>query len=157
MIAFGCDHGGVELKDFLVESVRAEGNVVSDCGTHGKESVDYPDYAREVCRRVVSGEAARGVLVCTSGIGMSIAANKFPGVRAALVQDLDGARSSREHNDANVLVLSGAKTEKSLAREILNAWLATPFAGGRHQRRIDKITGTEKEFGIGEASNLEKK
>jgi RpiB/LacA/LacB family sugar-phosphate isomerase len=97
------------------------------------------------------------VLVCTSGIGMSIVANKFPGVRAALVQDLDGARSSREHNDANVLVLSGAKTEKSLAREILDAWLATPFAGGRHQRRIDKIIRTEKEFGIGGASDPKKK
>ena len=157
MIAFGCDHGGVELKDYLVESLRAEGAAVSDCGTHGKESVDYPDFAREVCRRVLSGAAARGVLVCTSGIGMSIVANKFPGVRAALVQDLDGARSSREHNDANILVLSGAKTEKSLAREILVTWLATPFAGGRHQRRIDKITRTEKELGIGGAANLEPK
>jgi len=157
MIAFGSDHGGVDLKDFLVESLRAEGAAVSDCGTHGKESVDYPDYARGVCQRVVSGEAARGVLVCTSGIGMSIVANKFPGVRAALVQDLDGARSSREHNDANVLVLSGAKTEKSLAREILDAWLATPFAGGRHQRRVDKIIRTEKEFGIGGASDRKKK
>ncbi|MET0586793.1 MAG: RpiB/LacA/LacB family sugar-phosphate isomerase, partial [Candidatus Binatia bacterium] len=95
----------------------------------------------------VSGVAARGVLVCTSGIGMSISANKFPGVRAALVQDLDGARSSREHNDANVLVLSGAKTDKSLARQIIDAWLATPFAGGRHQRRVDKITQTEKDLG----------
>ena len=157
MIAFGSDHGGVELKDFLVESLRAEGVAVGDCGTHGKESVDYPDYAREVCRRVVSGEAARGVLVCTSGIGMSIAANKFPGVRAALVLDLDGARSSREHNDANVLVLSGAKTEKSLARQILEAWLATPFAGGRHQRRIDKISRTEEELGLGARGGTERK
>src|SRR5262245_36091533 len=147
MIAFGCDHGGVELKDFLVESLRAEGATVSDCGTHGKESVDYPDYAREVCRRVVAGEAAHGVLVCTSGIGMSIVANKFPGVRAALVQDLDGARSSREHNNANVLVLSGAKTEKQAAQQIIEIWLATPFAGGRHQRRIDKISQIEKTLG----------
>jgi RpiB/LacA/LacB family sugar-phosphate isomerase len=147
MIAFACDHGGVELKDFLVDSLRTDGVVVSDYGTHGKDSVDYPDYAREVCRRVVSGVAARGVLVCTSGIGMSISANKFPGVRAALVQDLDGACSSREHNDANVLVLSGAKTDKSLARQIIDAWLATPFAGGRHQRRVDKITQTEKDLG----------
>ncbi len=130
MIAFACDHGGVELKDFLVDSLRTEGLVVSDHGTHGKDSVDYPDYACEVCRRVVSGEAARGVLVCTSGIGMSIIANKFPGVRAALVQDLDGAH-------------------KSLARQIIDAWLATPFAGGRHQRRVDKITQTEKDLGIG--------
>jgi len=157
MIAFASDHGGVELKDFLVENLRAEGVTVSDHGTHGKDSVDYPDYAREVCRRVVSGEAARGVLVCTSGIGMSIIANKFPGVRAALVQDVDSARSSREHNDANVLVLSGAKTDKSLARQIIDAWLATPFAGGRHQRRVDKITQTEKDLGTRLLVETEKK
>ena len=157
MIAFASDHGGVELKDFLVENLRAEGVTVNDHGTHGKDSVDYPDYAREVCRRMVSGEAARGVLVCTSGIGMSIIANKFPGVRAALVQDVDSARSSREHNDANVLVLSGAKTDKSLARQIIDAWLATPFAGGRHQRRVDKITQTEKDLGTRLLVETEKK
>jgi ribose 5-phosphate isomerase B len=88
------------------------------------------------------------VLVCTSGIGMSISANKFPGIRAALVQDVEAARSSREHNDANILVLSGAKTEKSLAKEILETWLATPFAGGRHQRRIDKISQIERDLGL---------
>ena len=157
MIAFACDHGGVELKDFLVDSLRTDGVVVSDYGTHGKDSVDYPDYAREVCQRVVSGEAARGVLVCTSGIGMSISANKFPGVRAALVQDLDGARSSREHIDANVLVLSGAKTDKSLARQIIDSWLATPFAGGRHQRRVDKISQSEKDLGTRLIVETEKK
>lgn len=157
MIAFACDHGGVELKDFLVENLRAEGVPVSDHGTHGKDSVDYPDYARKVCRRVAMGEAARGVLVCTSGIGMSIIANKFPGVRAALVQDVDSARSSREHNDANVLVLSGAKTDKTLARRILDTWLATPFAGGRHQRRVDKITETEKDLGTRLIVETEKK
>jgi len=109
--------------------------------------VDYPDYAREVARRVASGEADRGVLICTSGIGMSITANKFPHVRAALVQDLEGARSSREHNDANILVLSGAKTESSLALQIVETWLKTPFAGGRHQRRVDKIAQVEFELG----------
>ena len=144
----GCDHGGVELKDFLVDCLRTKGVDVRDCGTHGRESVDYPDYAREVSRLVASGEVDRGVLICTSGIGMSIVANKFPGVRAALVQDLDGARTSREHNDANVLVLSGAKTGMSLALDILESWLATPFAGGRHQRRVDKITQTELDLGI---------
>lgn len=145
MIAFGCDHGGVELKDFLVDHLRSKGIDVRDHGTHGKESVDYPDYAGEVCRRIPSGEADRGVLICTSGIGMSIIANKFPG---AHVQDLDGARSSREHNDANVLVLSGAKTDRFLARQIIETWLATPFAGGRHQRRVDKITQTEVDLAI---------
>ena len=147
MIAIGCDHGGVELKDFLVGSLRGQGVEVRDCGTEGSASVDYPDYGREVSERVSVGAAERGVLICTSGIGMSIVANKFPGVRAALVFDLDAARSSREHNDANILVLSGAKTEQQLAREIVEAWLATPFAGGRHQRRVDKISRLEQELG----------
>jgi ribose 5-phosphate isomerase B len=147
MIAVGSDHGGVELKDFLVEILRAKGIDVDDCGTRGPGSVDYPDFGREVSIRVSQGAAERGLLVCTSGIGMSIVANKFPGIRAALVQDLDGARSSREHNDSNILVLSGAKTEKSLAQRIIETWLDTPFAGGRHQRRADKIAEIEKELG----------
>jgi ribose 5-phosphate isomerase B len=146
MIAIGCDHGGVELKDFLVEYLRAQGALVRDCGTQGTESVDYPDYGRAVSEHVSKGAAERGVLICTSGIGMSIVANKFPGVRAALVLDLEAARSSREHNDANILVLSGAKTEKPLARQIVETWLATPFAGGRHQRRVDKIAQVEQEI-----------
>ena len=147
MIVFGCDHGGVALKDFLVNYLRSRNIDVDDHGTFDRESVDYPDYAREVARRVAAGEADRGVLICTSGIGMSITANKFPHVRAALVQDLEGARSSREHNDANILVLSGAKTEPSLALQIVETWLKTPFAGGRHQRRVDKIAQVEFELG----------
>jgi ribose 5-phosphate isomerase B len=148
MIAIGSDHGGVELKDDLVAWLRSRGAEVRDCGTHGDESVDYPDFGREVSLRVAQGEAERGILICTSGIGMSIAANKFPRVRAALVADLDGARTSREHNDANILVLGGAKTEKTMAREILETWLETPFGRGRHQRRVDKITQIERELGI---------
>lgn len=151
MIAIGCDHGGVELKNFLVDYLRAKGAEVCDVGTNGRDSVDYPDYGREVSQRVSDGQAERGVLICTSGIGMSIVANKFPGVRAALVADLDGARSSREHNDANILVLSGAKTEPRLAQVIVDTWLATEFAGGRHQRRVDKIAQVEQE--IGDRSN----
>ena len=147
MIAFGCDHGGVELKEALVDFLRSKGVDVRDFGAHGKESVDYPDLGKQVSRAVSVGEAERGVLVCTSGIGMSIIANKFPGVRAALVHDLDGARSSREHNNANILVLSGAKTDTHLAQQIIDAWLATPFAGGRHQRRLDKISQVETELG----------
>ena len=147
MIALGCDHGGVDLKDHLVRFLRSIGAEVWDFGTHGRESVDYPDFGKEVSRCVSEGKAERGVLVCTSGIGMSIIANKFPGVRAALVHDLDGARSSREHNDANILVMSGAKTEAALARQIVETWLATPFGGGRHQRRIDKIRQTENDLG----------
>ena len=148
MIAVGSDHGGVELKDFLVEYLRSRGASVQDFGTHGKESVDYPDFGREVSLKVSRGEAERGVLICTSGIGMSILANKFPGVRAALVRDLDEARISREHNNSNILVLSGAKTAKSAAGQILDTWLATAFAGGRHQRRVDKIAQVEHELGI---------
>ena len=147
MVVIRSDHGGVERKDYLVGVLCAVGVEVRDCGTHGKASVDYPDFGREVSFRVASGEADRGVLVCTSGIGMSIMANKFPGIRAALVQDLDAARSSREHNDANILVLSGAKTAQSLAQRILETWLATPFAGGRHQRRVDKISQVERDLG----------
>jgi ribose 5-phosphate isomerase B len=147
MIAIGCDHGGVELKDFLVGYLRAQGVALADCGTQGRESVDYPDFGRDVSVRVSHGDAQCGILICTSGIGMSIVANKFPGVRAALVFDLDGARSSREHNDANVLVLSGAKTAAALAERIVETWLATPFAGGRHQRRVDKISQLEQELG----------
>lgn len=148
MIAIGSDHGGVELKDFLVALLRAKGIELYDFGTHGRESVDYPDFGREVSLRVSQGEAERGVLICTSGIGMSIVANKFPGIRAALVHDLEAARSSREHNNSNVLVLSGAKTEKSLAQAIVETWLATPFAGGRHQRRVDKIVQVEQDLGL---------
>ncbi|HWH78450.1 MAG TPA: ribose 5-phosphate isomerase B [Candidatus Binatus sp.] len=147
MIAIGCDHGGVELKDYLVGYLRELGVEVNDCGTQGRDSVDYPDYGRDVSERVSLGNAERGVLICTSGIGMSIVANKFPGVRAALVLDLETARSSREHNDANILVLSGARTAQVLARQIVDAWLATPFAGGRHQRRVDKILQVEQELG----------
>jgi ribose 5-phosphate isomerase B len=148
MIAIGSDHGGVELKNDLVAWLRSQGAEIRDFGTQGDESVDYPDFGREVSLRVAQGEAERGILICTSGIGMSITANKFPGVRAALVADLDGARTSREHNDANILVLSGAKTEKATARQILETWLETPFARGRHQRRVEKIAQIERELGI---------
>ncbi|HWO42531.1 MAG TPA: ribose 5-phosphate isomerase B [Candidatus Eisenbacteria bacterium] len=148
MIAIGSDHGGVDLKDFLLEFLRARGLAVEDCGTQGHASVDYPDFGRAVSLRVSRGEAERGILICTSGIGMSILANKFPGVRAALVQDLDGARTSREHNDANILVLSGAKTDPGLAEKILETWLETPFAGGRHLRRVNKILEIERDLGL---------
>ncbi len=148
MIVIGSDHGGVELKDHLVQIIRSKGIEVEDLGTRGKESVDYPDFGRLVTLKVAKGEAERGILVCTNGIGMSMLANKFPGIRAALVHDLRGAQMSREHNNSNILVLGGGVTESPLAEEILEIWLNTPFAGGRHQRRIDKITQVEKELGI---------
>ncbi len=146
-IAVGSDHGGVELKDCLLAVLRAKDLTVEDCGTRSAESLDYPDFGGTVSLRVSRGDARRGILICTSGIGMSITANKFPRVRAALVHDLEGARSSREHNDANILVLSGAKLEKSLAEEIMEIWLETPFAGGRHERRLEKIAAIEQELG----------
>jgi len=147
MIAIGSDHGGVELKDFLVQILRSKRMEVEDLGTNGRESVDYPDFGRMVALKVSKGEAERGILICTNGIGMSILANKFPGVRAALVHDLKGAQMSREHNNSNILVLGGGITEKSLAEQILEIWLQTPFAGGRHQRRLDKIAQVERELG----------
>jgi RpiB/LacA/LacB family sugar-phosphate isomerase len=139
MIAFGCDHGGVDLKDHLLGYLRSRGAEVCDFGTHGRESVDYPDFGREVSRCVSESRAERGVLVCTSGIGMSIIANKFPGVRAALVQDLDGARSSREHNDANILSIGQRMVSEATALDIVKTWLETAFAGGRHAQRVQQI------------------
>jgi ribose 5-phosphate isomerase B len=147
-IAIGADHGGVELKDALVAELRARGEAVVDVGTTGRESVDYPDFARQVAARVSRGEADRGILVCTNGIGMSIAANKFPGVRAALVADATAARMAREHNDANVLVFGGGMTGRFHALELLRIFLETTFAGGRHQRRVDKIADIEREVGM---------
>ncbi len=137
----------MELKDFMVQVLRSKGIEVEDIGTKGSESVDYPDFGRLVSLKVSKGEAERGVLICTNGIGMSILANKFPGIRAALVHDLKGAQMSREHNNSNVLVLGGGVIEKSLAERILEVWLQTPFAGGRHQRRLDKIAEVERELG----------
>jgi ribose 5-phosphate isomerase B len=130
MIVTGADHGGVELKAALVAYLRERGEQVVDLGTRGDASVDYPDYARAVAERVARGEAQRGILLCTNGIGMSIVANKFAGVRAALVTDATGARMAREHNDANVLVVGGGMMGKFHAREVLRIFLDTPFAGG---------------------------
>jgi ribose 5-phosphate isomerase B len=148
VIAIGADHGGAELKVALVAALREDGKEVLDVGTSGRESVDYPDFARAVAERVSRGEAERGILICTNGIGMSITANKFPGVRAALVGDATAARMAREHNDANVLVLGGGMTGTFHARELLRLFLDTPFAGGRHQRRVDKIAEIERELGL---------
>jgi ribose 5-phosphate isomerase B len=148
MIAIGADHGGVELKQALVEALCARGAEVDDVGTAGTGSVDYPDFGRAVAERVARGRAERGVLICTNGIGMSIVANKFPGVRAALVGDATSARMAREHNDANVVVFGGGMTGKFHACELLRVFLDTPFAGGRHQRRVDKIADIERDLGL---------
>ena len=117
-----------------------------DLGAHDDRSVDYPDYAAEVARAVASGTVARGVLLCGTGIGMSITANKFPGVRAALVHDVTTARMSRLHNDANVLVMGGGLLGDRLLRDVVETWFATDFEGGRHQHRVDKISALEGEL-----------
>jgi ribose 5-phosphate isomerase B len=139
MIALGADHAGFVLKQTLKSWLTARGHLVFDFGTHSTESVDYPDFASAVAVAVREGRAERGVLVCGSGIGMAIAANKVPGVRAAVAADADTARLSREHNDTNVLALGARLTAAAEAERIVEAWLGTAFAGGRHARRVDKL------------------
>ncbi|GAB4390084.1 MAG: ribose 5-phosphate isomerase B [Thermodesulfovibrionales bacterium] len=143
-IAIGCDHAGFELKSAILKLLEEKGIEVRDMGTDGVLSVDYPDFGEAVSCAVSAGEADRGILICGTGIGMSIVANKFPGVRAALCAEPFSARMSRLHNDANVLVIGGRVTGLELAMEITRVWLATPFEGGRHQRRLDKIREIEK-------------
>ena len=138
-IAIGADHAGVDLKDRLAEFLQKLGAEVTDVGTRGPESVDYPDFAREVARRVADGRAERGVLVCGTGVGMSITATKVQGVRAAVVSEEYSAVMSRRHNDANVLCLGGRVVGTGLAESIVKAWLDAPFEGGRHEKRVDKI------------------
>jgi RpiB/LacA/LacB family sugar-phosphate isomerase len=138
-VIIGSDHGGFELKEDLKAQLADLKIEVVDVGTSSAASVDYPDFGSAVAAQVSSGTFDRGILICGTGIGMSMVANRFPGVRAALVHDLYTARLSREHNDANLLVLGGRTTGKGLAREILKVWLETSFEGGRHARRVDKI------------------
>ncbi len=141
-IIIGSDHAGFALKEELKKAVAG----MKDIGTDGEDSVDYPDFGARVARAVSSGAFERGILVCGSGVGMSIVANKFAGVRAALCTDVETARLSRMHNDANVLVLAGRRTDTKAAVAIAEVWLATPFEGGRHERRIDKIRKIEEEL-----------
>ena len=143
-IAIGADHAGVALKDQLKEALTSHGVELEDFGTKSTESVDYPDFAALVARRVASGEFDRGILFCGSGIGMAIAANKIPGIRAAQITDEESARLGREHNDMNVLAIAGRQTDPETARRIIDIFLNTPFAGGRHQNRVDKITALEQ-------------
>ncbi len=143
-LAVGMDHAAFALKEELLSFLRALGHTVVDKGTCDASSCDYPDFAAAVARAVASGECDRGVLLCGTGIGMSIAANKIPGIRAALVGDEKSAELSRQHNDANVFC-AGARLHPTLRiAELLKIWLSTPFEGGRHQRRVDKISALEK-------------
>lgn len=142
-ITIGSDHGAVELKD-VVKKVLAELNVeVDDVGTFGTDSVDYPDIAEKVCAAVTSGKADKGIVLCGTGIGISIAANKIHGIRCALCNDVYSAKMSRKHNDANVLAMGGRVIGYGPAEEIIRAWIETEFEGGRHERRVNKISKLE--------------
>jgi ribose 5-phosphate isomerase B len=142
-VAIGADHAGVALKETVKQVLTERGVAFDDLGTLTTESVDYPDFAAAVARKVASGEYDRGILTCGSGIGMAIAANKIPGIRAASISDEEGARLSREHNDINVLSLGERTGSPDTARRIVDIFLDTPFAGGRHQRRVDKINALD--------------
>ncbi len=145
-VALGADHGGFALKETLKEFISGLGYTVIDCGTHSTEAVDYPDLAYAVARLVSTGEAWRGVAVDGAGLGSCMAANKVPGVRAALCYDYATAVNSREHNDANVLTLGAGLIGPALAKQITQTWLSTEFGGGRHQKRVDKIIEIESRF-----------
>jgi len=144
-IAVGADHAGYTLKERLLEKLKAEGHEVADYGTHSTESTDYPDYAAAVGRAVAKNEAEMGLLVCSSGVGMSIAANKIHGVRAALGTNTDEVSYTRRHNDANVLAIGAMYTDEATATQLLDTFLTTGFEGGRHARRIGKINQLEQE------------
>ena len=144
MIIIGSDHGGLALKTALNSYLKRRGFEVSDAGTNSDVSVDYPDFGQKVAETVIAGEAELGILICGTGIGMSIAANKISGIRAALVTDVFMARMAKEHNNANVLVLGGRVLDEQKACDLVGAWLDSTFEGGRHQLRLDKITALEK-------------
>ncbi len=146
MILLGSDHGGLALKESIKSLLEERGIEFEDCGTYSTDSVDYPDFGEKVARRVSNGEAEKGILFCGTGIGMSIIANKFIGVRAALATDLFTAQMAKEHNNANILVLGGRVLQEELARSMVAIWLDSPFDGGRHQKRLDKISQIEHEL-----------
>ncbi len=143
MIVIGCDHGALELKNALITYLKEQGKEVNDCGTFDAKSVDYPDIAEKVCGEVKTGNYEFGILLCGTGIGISIAANKIDGIRCALASEEFSATMARRHNNANVLALGGRVLGVELAKSILDAFMNAKFEGGRHQNRIDKIHGLE--------------
>ncbi len=143
-IALGADHAGFALKEKVRDYLLSKGYEVEDYGTESTEAVDYPDFALKVAKRVATKEATYGVLVCGTGLGMELAANKVPGIRATPCNDTLTARLAREHNDANVLTMGGRLIDEATAQKVLDVWLSTPFAGGRHERRVRKIDAIEK-------------
>jgi len=146
-IAIGADHGGFHLKEVIICHLKEQGKEVIDFGTYGCESCDYPDYAVPVCEAVLSGQADFGILICGTGIGISISANKIPGIRCALLGDIYSAKATRLHNDANVMALGGRVVGDGLALELVDAFLNTEFSGEeRHVNRINKIAALEKQY-----------
>ncbi len=144
-IAIGCDHGALDLKNAVVAHLKKNGYEVKDFGTYTTDSCDYPDYAGAAAKAVASGECERGIVLCTTGIGVSMAANKVKGIRCALLHDKMTARLTREHNDTNMMALGAGVVGPMLALEIVDTWLTTEFSGeARHQRRIDKVMALEK-------------
>jgi ribose 5-phosphate isomerase B len=146
MIALGCDHGGYELKEAIKKHLDKNNIEYMDFGCFSKEGVDYPKVALEVGTKVVSKEYSKGILCCGTGVGISIAANKVPGIRAALVSDCFTAKATREHNDSNILCLGGRVIGEELAFMIIDIWLNTEFIGGRHLNRINQVTEIENKF-----------
>jgi ribose 5-phosphate isomerase B len=138
-VALGADHAGYPMKERVKAFLQELGVAFEDLGTHSEESVDYTDFGKGVARKVSDGSCERGILICGTGLGMSMAANRFRGVRAALANDLFSAIMSRRHNDANILVIGGRLIGDTLARQLVKTWLETPFDGGRHQRRLEKM------------------
>ena len=144
-IALGCDHGALELKNKVAKQLESKGYEVADYGTYTPDSCDYPDFAAAAARAVANGECERGIVMCTTGIGISIAANKVKGIRCALLSDVMSARLTREHNDTNMMALGAGVVGPNLALEIVDPWLTTPFSESpRHQRRIDKVMALEE-------------
>ena len=143
-IAFGADHAGYELKDHLVSVAREWGHEVTDLGTKGPDSVDYPDFAKAVAERVVGGQADVGVILCSNGVGISISANKVPGIRCALCHTSWGAARARQHANANMLALGAWEIGRGVAEDILRAFLTNEFEGGRHERRVAKMMEIER-------------
>ena len=144
-VSIACDHGALALKNKVAEHLRAQGHEVLDFGTHTTDSCDYPDYAVQAARAVADGRCQRGIVLCTTGIGVSITANKVPGIRCALLHDVLSAKMTRLHNDTNMMALGAGIVGENLALEIVDTWLATEFSGeARHQRRIDKVMALEK-------------
>lgn len=143
-IALGCDHGGLELKEKVKAHLLERGFEVKDCGTYTADSCDYPDFGAAAARCVAGGECERGIVICTTGIGISIAANKVRGIRCALLSDLMSAQMTRLHNDTNMMALGAAVVGPMLALRIVDVWLDTAFEGGRHSRRVEKLTRLEE-------------